>query len=408
MNEINVLSAPAGYLLDDMYGSEFYWSYKIMESLGRHNVNFIALCKKNNIAELPTNIRAYKIGKTEDYYTYRDKLNFVLEYYLAARKLLKKNEIDILHHILPFGYKQTFNLIPLLKSTRKKPFIIGPVQVPHTINYGDEEKIFNRTFDDSLHENLAKYNDLLETILKVRSPVLYKLFKSTLRNADILIAINSHSKRLYSQFVPDEKIRVIPPGVDINRFYFSENNHYKHEILTVGYLVKRKGIDYLVNAMPDIIKFIPNAQLRIIGDGPEKPNLQRLCKKLCVERNVIFQGLVQNSDISKFYRDSSIFCLPSHSETFGNVFLEAMSCGRPVITTPTIGAMEIIEDGKTGILVPPRESKKLANNIIDLLKDGDTMKKMGLLGRKVVEDKYDWNIISKKYFEVYRHCVDSS
>jgi glycosyltransferase involved in cell wall biosynthesis len=157
--------------------------------------------------------------------------------------------------------------------------------------------------------------------------------------------------------------------------------------------------------MPKIVKEFPKAKLHILGDGPQRINLMKLTEDLKVFHSVYFHGFVPNMEVQSFYKACRLVCLPTLHESFGLVLVEAMASGRPTVTTNAVGPREIVVDGETGFIVPMADSDALAEAIIRLLSDYELSYKMGAEGRKVAEEKYDWNKISKQFYNIYKWLV---
>ena len=202
------------------------------------------------------------------------------------------------------------------------------------------------------------------------------------------------------------KCHVIPNGIDISKFdaaIRTLNNVRRSKIvLFVGRLVLPKGIDYLIRAMPAVLKEVPEAKLVIVGEGEEQKNLAELVRKLTLADTVEFRGYVNFKDLAKSYLEASVFVLPSFTrlENFGIVLLEAMACRTPVIASDIPGVRENITKGN-GLLFPPRDVDHLADSIITIISDDEKVKRMGNAGRKLVEEKYDWEVIAEQVSKLY-------
>ncbi|MEM2338355.1 MAG: glycosyltransferase family 4 protein [Candidatus Bathyarchaeia archaeon] len=229
--------------------------------------------------------------------------------------------------------------------------------------------------------------------------------------------ITSPSKRLLSCMsqAHKEKVRVIPHGVDISRFNIHVNRNEQKEklgvksdeilALAVQRLAPKKAVEHLIYAMSIVSKENPKVKLVIVGDGPEKARLTELTRKLGINQNVVFKGFVDSQDLPKYYLACDIFVLHSLYEQFGIVLVEAMACGKPVIST-TVGAIpEIVDNEKIGFLVEPKNPKQLADAILKLANDEKLRKKFGEEGKKKAKENYDWNIIVEKYLKVYKQLI---
>lgn len=134
----------------------------------------------------------------------------------------------------------------------------------------------------------------------------------------------------------------------------------------VGPLIQRKGIEYLIKAMPGIISECGKTILLIVGEGNQE-YLEKIAISLNVSDSVVFEGFVPEDKLSMYYNSCDIFVLPSLQEGFGMVMAEAMACGKPVIATNTSAIPEVL--GDAGLTVPPRDSRALSEAVITLLKD---------------------------------------
>jgi glycosyltransferase involved in cell wall biosynthesis len=204
--------------------------------------------------------------------------------------------------------------------------------------------------------------------------------------------------------VPHKKSCVIPMGVDLKtRFVPAETMRINDNILFVGRLVEKKGLHYLIYALPLILKRYPQVTLRIVGDGPEKINLKRVCEKLGVNANVRFLGAVKNELLPTLYQTSGVLVFPSviagdgDREGFGLVLVEALGCECPAIVTDLPAMQDIVVDGKTGLVVPQKNIRKLAEKVILLLGDQKLRESLGREGRRYVLRNFDWTIIAEKY-----------
>lgn len=191
----------------------------------------------------------------------------------------------------------------------------------------------------------------------------------------------------------DLKNRFVPPGT-------RQNNG---SLLFVGRLVEKKGLRYLIDALPLILKKHPQASLRIAGDGPEKGTLQLQSKRLGINDHVRFLGAVKNKSLPDLYRTADVVVFPSviagggDREGFGLVLVEALGCECATVVTDLPAMQDIIVDGKTGFVVPQKNVQKLAEKIVSLLDDPEMGRSVGKEGRRFVVERYDWNIIAKQY-----------
>lgn len=172
---------------------------------------------------------------------------------------------------------------------------------------------------------------------------------------------------------------------------------------------KEKGVDYLLKAMKKVIKEYPEAKLLIAGDGKERENLVKLTKMLNIEKNVEFLGWKTKDELKKIYEDIDFLVVPSiWQEPFGLTAVEAMAYGRPVIAFDVSGLRESVENDVNGFLVNVLDVNNLAEKIIDLLKDENTLNKFSKNARKKAElfsDEVFFREIRKFYEKVYKRKI---
>lgn len=206
-------------------------------------------------------------------------------------------------------------------------------------------------------------------------------------------------------------IKVVPHGVDVTRVNPHIDGSMAREklgikddeimVLSIQRLVKKKGVNYLIDAVFDVVKKSPDVKFVIVGDGPERESIMKLARKLKVSNNIALTGFIPSKDLARYYSACDIFILPSLYEQFGLVLVEAMACGKPVISTKVGAIPEVVDDGKTGLLVEPKNPRQLAGAIIKLANDKDLRRKMGRDGRRRAKTKYDWDTVVEEYLEIY-------
>lgn len=175
----------------------------------------------------------------------------------------------------------------------------------------------------------------------------------------------------------------------------------KKIILTVGRLVLRKGHDKVVEALPAILKRVPEAIYVIVGDGPEKEKLQILSSKLQVENNILFTGEISEEKKSAFYQLCDLFIMTPRQigpdvEGFGTVYIEANQFGKPVVAGRSGGVAEAVVDGVTGLVVDPENVNQIAEAVIKLLADKDLANKLSQQGKERVDKEFRWEIQAAK------------
>ena len=234
-------------------------------------------------------------------------------------------------------------------------------------------------------------------------------FKKIFTQADYIQAISSYlalwAKRM-GALVP---IKVVPNGVDLERFKLEirpEIEALKKElgikkpekiILSVSRLVKKNGLEDLIQAIAKISDGGQSVKLLICGQGEEESVLKKLVADLKIENKVLFLGHVAPDDLPKYYNLADVFCRPSLSEGLGNVFLEAMACQAPVVATPVGGIPDFLEEGKTGWFAQVKNPNSIADKIEYVLKaeNKKEVEKVIAAAKKMVEVKFNWKDIAK-------------
>jgi glycosyltransferase involved in cell wall biosynthesis len=227
--------------------------------------------------------------------------------------------------------------------------------------------------------------------------------KWVLNYSDGITVVSEHMRKNCLQITDiEEKINVCSMGVDlVNTFVPLANiKRDNNRILFVGRLVEEKNVTILLEAMHSIIQKYPRLKLIIVGDGPERCQLEALCKELSIEHAVEFLGALNHNQLPEIYSSSSIAVMTSKREGLGLVAIEAMGCGCVVIA-PSLPAMEdIIENGVNGVLVKPGDSAEVANAIEKLLVDSEIKDRIAARARQSVIEKFDWEVIVNEYREI--------
>jgi glycosyltransferase involved in cell wall biosynthesis len=235
--------------------------------------------------------------------------------------------------------------------------------------------------------------------------------KSLLNNADRIIITQPnylYSSPYLGEF--EDKIEVIPNGVDVEKFKPLSARKEKNTIFFLSLLDefhKYKGLDYLLKALEIVKSEINDVKLIIGGEGKLLDYYIEIAYALGLKDNVEFHGFISDQKIVEYFSKSSVFVLPSISskqEGFGIVALEALACETPVVSTDIVGVASDVKKSKSGIIVPPRNIDELAEAIIKILKS-ENAADMGLRGRKLVEDKYTWSRIAKMTEKLYKELV---
>lgn len=234
--------------------------------------------------------------------------------------------------------------------------------------------------------------------------------KFILKNSDKITVNSTFTKNsalnIYRN-LNSSKIEIIPMGVDTSIFCPKNKTEITHKseyiIFSVGRLVEKKGIEYLIKAIPFVLNKLHNVRLVIGGSGPLENDLKKLVVNLNLSTSVIFTGYIKNLDLPKYYASSDVFVLPSiktaggDTEGLGVVLLEAMACGLPVIGSNLGGITDIIENGKNGFLVEDKNPEDIADKIIKLLSNERLRQRFSEEGLKIVNEVFSWDVVTEKF-----------
>ena len=201
-------------------------------------------------------------------------------------------------------------------------------------------------------------------------------------------------------------VSVMYPGADISAFRPDlpfDDLRARHGVtgrplvVCVSRLVPRKGQDVLIRAMPRIRRRVPDAALLIVGGGPYRGRLDAMAAE-APAGSVVFAGQVSEEDLPRYYRAGDVFAMPCRDrrgglevEGWGNVFIEAAACARPVVVGDSGGARESLVDGETGLLVDGADVGAVADAVASLLEDPARAEAMGRAGRERVERAFTWD-----------------
>ena len=180
-------------------------------------------------------------------------------------------------------------------------------------------------------------------------------------------------------------------------------------IVCVGRLVHRKGQDVLIQALPIIQESIPNAHILMVGSGPYEKNLRKLVEKLGLKSSVTFVGRVQYAQLPDYISTGDLFAMPSRSrfaglevEGLGIVYLEASSCGVPVIAGRSGGAPDAVIEGITGVCVDGTDVQDVARATVLLLSDPVKSKTMGEQGQRWIHEQWSWEIWASEFSKLLK------
>jgi glycosyltransferase involved in cell wall biosynthesis len=233
------------------------------------------------------------------------------------------------------------------------------------------------------------------------------------RQVDLFIASSDAIRDLLLQDgIDPSAVVTVHEGIDAERMANLEPANV-HEafwlphgaplIGNVAALVPHKGQRHLIDAMPLVIREVPDARLVILGEGELRPTLEQQVKHLHLEKHVVLPGF--RPDVLALIKGFDVFVMSSETEGLGTSLLDAMAAGKPCVGTSVGGIPEVIADGETGVLVPPRDPPALAGAIIRLLKDAELSQRMGRAGLARVVEQFSVERMVAGTLEAYGRVV---
>jgi glycosyltransferase involved in cell wall biosynthesis len=255
--------------------------------------------------------------------------------------------------------------------------------------------------------------DILGFSKGITGKLVKKISRYAIKGCDHYTVVSSDIKRVAEKnFNIDlsHKLKIISMGIPYHHFSKARSN-FEEDVFTivfVGRLSEMKGVKYLIEAIGILKKQGTEFKCKIIGDGPERKNLESLVENLDIANLVEFVGFVQHREIPGHFSNASVFVGPSvttetgYKEGFGLVFVEAMAAGLPVIGSRSGGITDTVKHLETGLLVEERDSEQIAKYILELSCNSSLREKLIMNGKKLAKD-YSWQSIASQYSEIYEN-----
>lgn len=303
----------------------------------------------------------------------------------VVRRLVRELCIDVVH--------QPISVSPTIPSPIRRagvPVVMGP------LNGGMDLPPTFRSRDSRLNRLRKRSAPPLRGLLN-------RFLPGRLEAAVVLVA-NDRTRALLPSAVRGQIQQLSDIGVDVGQPPAVAGEHEVPRICFVGRLVSLKGVDLLLRAFADVVALLP-AQLSVVGDGPQRGELEQLTTALGITDQVTFTGWLDQDDRAEVLNDCDLFVFPSLQEAGGLVVLEAMAAGRPVVAARWGGPAELLDDDCAILLdVDNRQSfhQGLVLAIRELVDDPVRRRRLGLAGRRRVEREYDWRILVGRLLAVYQ------
>lgn len=236
------------------------------------------------------------------------------------------------------------------------------------------------------------------------------LKRMVIRRADKVAAVSTAIRDEIHKLVPGKDVSVLPMGVDSEKFNPRRRSwRLKKQLgiagpmlLFVGRLAEKKGLRYLIDAMPGVLEKHPTAKLVVVGGGPLEQAHKRHVTALGIQKSVIFTGPIPNDDLPKYYATADVFVSPSETEGFGLTFVEAIMSGCVPIGTRVGGIGDIIKDNVNGLSIDMRDDKSITRQILFLLNDADSQQHMSM-NAKSSSLFFSWDVSVSRYRELIKN-----
>jgi glycosyltransferase involved in cell wall biosynthesis len=319
--------------------------------------------------------------------------------------------------VIPFPCVANFGRFiysPSIKTWLEKNLM--EFDVIHIHNYRSHQNVAVRSF--AMRYKIPYILQAHGTVLPLfEKLILKKCFdviwgNKILKNAAICVALTKTESDQYEKMgVPEKKIVIIPNGIDISqyedlplrgqfrsKYQIPENVRI---ILFLGRIHKIKGIDLLVSAFSQLCSQVRDVKLVIAGpDDGSLSQIQQQIRELQIENDVLYTGPLYGKDKLEAYIDADVFVLPSRYEAFPNTILEAWACGTPVIATKNCSISDVIRDTEESAVVDC-DPVQMKEKILDLLSNEEKRKKIGMKGKKLVQDNFEITKLVQKIEGIY-------
>lgn len=266
------------------------------------------------------------------------------------------------------------------------------------------------TLHSSLVEDIkfVENRDVYSALSRIMTHAISKqIIQKQLNNSKAILAVSRSLQKELIQHYGYSKSVLIGNGVDINEFIPGNKNiqlNFNEYILFIGRLSYGKGIIDLIRAFSNVKR--NNLKLYLCGHGKLKKELIKLVYELKIENKIVFFDYVEHSKLITLIQGALMVVIPSRYETGPLVLLEAMSCGKSVITTNVGLASEIIEDGKNGCIIPIGSPNIMAEKIEYLCSDDKARSDIGKRARQTMVDQYSWDVVARRVEKCYQFIMD--
>jgi glycosyltransferase involved in cell wall biosynthesis len=205
--------------------------------------------------------------------------------------------------------------------------------------------------------------------------------------------------------VPHDRLQVIPNSIDTTQFTPPTDQVRENIILFTGWLIKRKGVEYLLRALPVVLQACPHYRLVVIGEGPEEASLKQLAVDLAIDDHIVFVGFLPQESVRDWMQRAKLLVLPSLEEGLGVVILEALACGTPVVASHVGGIVDMVTS-EVGILTPVADVAALAEAILRIIEHQQNWFALSQQARAHAVQHFSSAQIAGQYIKLYQSVLE--
>jgi len=250
-------------------------------------------------------------------------------------------------------------------------------------------------------------NNLLGWLIRLQTPVSYQLEQDLFKQARQLVTVAQQTVNdLPTYGLSPAQARALANGVDADIFFPLKDPSSQPYFLTVGRLAPPKGLEDLIECADQVVKQFPAYRFYLAGSGPQEQSLRAEIARRNLDGHVLLLGHIANrARLVELYQHATAYVQASHYEGLPTVLLEAMACGRPVVSTSVSGALDVIRDGENGLLVLPKAPSQMAQALIRLIQNPTFGERLAQAGLKTVQEHFTWPVITRHYLAAYQRAL---
>lgn len=397
MAEKRIRVLMSAYACEPNKGSEPGVGWNWATQMAKKNEVYV-ITRSNNQGVIESYLKEFPISNLHFYYydcnTWKRKIkkmpNGIFIYYKIwqkeifplAKKIIKEHSIDIVHHVTFNEYRTPGKLYKL-----PVPFVWGPI---------GGGQFYNAVFKDAFFNEKDVFKEHLRNCINRGCLLFSKDFHAAVQKSEVILIADQSTQKI----MPKSRnyVRLLETGYNVDRnsakvYLESKKNKLDRpiQLLWVGGIWPRKGLKLLIDALHDTS--FTDYHLNIVGDGQDRKKAEKLVKQYGLDSKIEFLGALEYEKVNEIYEKADVFLFTSLRDTSGNVVLEAMSHGLPIIAINHHGVGEIVTD-KTGIRIEPKTYDFLKKGFVDAIKryaeDYQLIKAHGCAGRQRIEEEYSW------------------